>query len=238
MKIFCIGYNKSGTTSVYESIIDLGFRGHSNTMVWGEGVMPHIASGNFNKLYDWLELFKDITVFKDVPLSIPNVWKEIYKKYPNAKYVLSERDSSEQWYNSIFNFHRLVFSLSNTPSWGEVSKIKHTYSTDIIIEGDQRKGKKGGFLYDYMKYTYHNSNVVSSLPYDKDKLIHSYDSHNNEIKEFFKDKDNFISVNVSNDNDYLKLCSFFKKTPFYNKFPKYNTTSKIVQGYFAGEKIK
>jgi len=221
MKIFCIGYNKSGTTSVYESIRDLGFRGHGSTMASGEYVMHDIARGNFNMLHDWLDEFKDITVFKDVPLSVPNVWKEIYKKYPDAKYVLSERDSSEQWYNSIFNFHRLVFKLSDTPSWGELSQLKNTYH---------------GYLYDYMRYTYHTE--ISPFPYDKDKLIYSYESHNNEIKEFFKDKDNFISVNVSNDNDYLKLCSFLERATFDNKFPKYNTTANLDPVIFTDCKVK
>ena len=31
--IFCIGYNKSGTTSLYQAITDLGFKGYSGEMM-------------------------------------------------------------------------------------------------------------------------------------------------------------------------------------------------------------
>ena len=48
---------------------------------------------------------------------------------------------------------------------------------------------------------------------------------NKKVKEFFKDKKNFISVNVSNDNDYLRLANFLEKKPLGNKFPALNKTS-------------
>ena len=80
-------------------------------------------------------------------------------------------------------------------------------------------------MYDYMKYTYGKE----FPPYDKDNLIRSYNSHNNEIKEFFKDKDNFISVKVSQNNDYIKLCNFLNKEPIRDKFLKLKVTKELEQ---------
>jgi len=211
MKIFCIGYNKTGSTSLYHSILNLGFKGDLNTMEEGEFLMYDVAEGNVNNVIDWIEKRNDVSLFKDVPFSIPHVWKSLYEKYPTAIYILSERDTSEQWYNSIYKFHIQGFGFSPNPTWDEVSKASYRYL---------RNDYKGGFLYDYMSYTYGKE----GLPYDKAKLISSYESHNKEVKEFFKDKDNFISINVSNDKDYLKLCSFLGKDPIDSKFLKLKVT--------------
>ena len=66
---------------------------------------------------NWIESRNHVELFKDVPLSVPHVWEALYKKYPGAIYVLSERDSSEQWYNSINKFHTKVWRLSPNPDW-------------------------------------------------------------------------------------------------------------------------
>ncbi len=213
-KIFCIGYNKTGSTSLYHSILNLGVRGDLSTMGEGEFLMYDVAEGNVNNVIDWIEKRNDVDLFKDVPFSLPHVWKLLYEKYPNAIYILSERDSSEQWYNSIYKFHTKFYNFSTDPTWDEVSKSYYRY---------RRNDLKGGYLYDYMSYTFGKEEA----PYDKNKLIASYESHNNEVKEFFKDKNNFISVNVSKDNDYLKLCSFLGKDPIDNKFLRLKVTKKI-----------
>ncbi len=213
MKIFCIGYNKTGSTSLYHAIKRLGFRGDLSTMNEGEFLMQNVKEGDLKSVIDWIEKWNDVELFKDVPFSIPHVWKSLYQKYPDAIYILSERDSSEQWYNSIYKFHKLGFGFSDKPSWDDVKERGYGYI---------REDRSGGFLYDYMSYTYGKD----SLPYDKDKLISSYETHNKEVKEFFKDKDNFISINVSTDNDYLNLCSFLGKEPKGNSFPRTKITNE------------
>ena len=212
MKIFCIGYNKTGSTSLFYSIKSLGFKVDDGIFGEGERLMHNVYKGDLESVTNWIELRNHVELFKDVPLSVPHVWEALYKKYPNAIYILGERDSSEQWYNSIYKFHIAAFGLSPNPDWEEIKNIKYNYT---------RNDGKGGFLYDYMSYTYGKE----GLPYDKDKLINSYEAHNKKVKEFFKDKNNFISVNVSNDNDYLKLCSFLGKEPKGNSFPRTKITN-------------
>ena len=108
--IFCIGYNKTGTTSLYQSIVDLGFINYPRDMMGiAEFIMADVVIKKWSVLYDWIEkcIDNNIEVVKDVPFSLPGVWEKVYAKYPNAKYILSERDSPEQWYNSIYNFHQI-----------------------------------------------------------------------------------------------------------------------------------
>ena len=193
-KIFCIGYNKAGTTSLYHAILELGFKGCD--LQHGEFLLWDILNNDWSKLEDFC---KTAEVFKDIPFSLPNVWKKVYQMYPNAKYILSERDSTEQWYNSITKFHKKVFNLSSDPSWKEVQNIEYRYI---------RNDGNGGCISDYLTYIHDEH---TEKPYDKTSLHKSYESHNKEVKEFFKDKDNFISVNIANNDDYIKLRKFLNK---------------------------
>ena len=43
------------------------------------------------------------------------------------------------------------------------------------------------------------------------------------------DKDNFISVKVSQNNDYIKLCNFLNKEPIRDKFLKLKVTKELEQ---------
>ena len=217
--IFCIGYNKTGTTSLYQSIANLGFPYYPGSMMaQAEFLMSDIYRGlntnDFEPLYLWIDecIRLGVCVVKDVPFSLPNVWKKVYEKYPNAKFVLSERDSPEQWYNSIYNFHQKAFAEfkdNPAPSWNDVAQVDYRYK---------------GYLFQHLSML--NNDSRESLPYDKESMINSYNSHNNEVKEFFKDKGNFISLNVSNDNAYLKLCSFLNAQPIESAFLKLKITTE------------
>ena len=223
MKIFCIGFNKTGSTSLHGAIKELGFAEFGSTMANGEVHLQNLVGGNVNEVLNYVERNYKAgnIVFKDIPFSVPHFWKDLYKKYPDAIYVLSERDSSKQWYNSIYKFHRKVFRLSEVPSWEEVMKIEYRYNRDTSTGIHVNKlNARGGLIYDYLRTTFGEKH----LPYDKDNMIKCYEAYNKEVKEFFKDKKNFISVNVSNDNDYTKLANFLGKKPLANKFPMLNKT--------------
>ena len=109
--IFCIGYNKSGTTSLYKAITDLGFEGYHEDMMGNaeyllrgvmiEELVHRRYSKHLNVVYDWVEeckiktqkasddqnFIKHMNVFKDVPFSLPGVWKKLYgdhgQKWPS-----------------------------------------------------------------------------------------------------------------------------------------------------------
>ena len=49
--------------------------------------------------------------FQDVPFSLPNIYKKLYILYPNAKFILTIRDSAEQWYSSLINFQKNRFHV-------------------------------------------------------------------------------------------------------------------------------
>ena len=172
-KIFCIGYNKSGSTSLVYSIHELGF-GPLMGFPAGETLLPSIVKSNLCSddtfTESLLEFSETANLFKDIPFSLPNIWKIIYAKYPSAKFILSVRDSPEQWFTSITNFHGKITTIT---SWSAINETIYCYP---------KKLKTNSFFHDYM--TIINGN--SKEPYNKTTLIASYNNHNDEVIKFFK----------------------------------------------------
>lgn len=95
-KIFCIGMNKTGTTSIGHALGMLGYArsgwtGQSAqfTLRWHEGqVSPKM-----------IEVMARHDVFEDIPW--PLYFRELDKMCPNAKFVLTLRRDEAAWLSSI-----------------------------------------------------------------------------------------------------------------------------------------
>lgn len=118
MKVFGIGLNKTGTSSLCEALKLLGFDRSQNfdnsqgadirwelTNYWKEGNLDPIV--NYAKKYN---------NFEDWPW--PLVYKRLYQEYTDAKFILTIRKSPQDWYNSLChhaktvnnnNFEKLIY---------------------------------------------------------------------------------------------------------------------------------
>lgn len=98
MKIFCIGFHKTGTTSLKAALKTLGYR------VTGPNGMndPDIAS-NVYSMAD--ALVSQYDAFQDNPW--PVIYRELDEKYPDSKFILTTR-RPESWIRSqVKHFGRL-----------------------------------------------------------------------------------------------------------------------------------
>ena len=93
MKVFGIGLNKTGTTSLGSAIEILGFDKHHSynlemTRHWFNKELVPLFSfiDNYNNLEDW---------------PWPLMYKVLYERYPDAKFILTTRISSEVWFKSL-----------------------------------------------------------------------------------------------------------------------------------------
>ena len=93
-KVFCVGLNKTGTTSLGRALEHLGAR-HLGWSADGERFIHVWAE-------DYLEILFEIAdkydVIEDLPWAI--MYKELDVQYPNAKFVLTRRTSPEIWFSS------------------------------------------------------------------------------------------------------------------------------------------
>lgn len=99
-KIFCIGLQKTGTTSIGDALEILGCR--------RLGFVPHISGPltlrwHEGKMDDFVKLSKQYDVFEDTPWFL--VYKEMDRLYPNAQFILTERGDTDKWYKSILKHY-------------------------------------------------------------------------------------------------------------------------------------
>src|SRR5688572_6677173 len=110
-KIFCIGFNKTGTTSLQKAFADLGYSVNNQDVA--ERLLPDVASGNFQNIIDYCE---SAEFFQDVPFSLPKVYLELDKAFPESKFILSIRNDADQWYHSLTTSHSRIFGNGKVPT--------------------------------------------------------------------------------------------------------------------------
>src|SRR5690554_2768849 len=108
-KIFCIGRNKTGTTSLEAALNELGYKMGDQSS--GEALLEDYKNRNWKPIVDFC---KTAEAFQDVPFSWPYTWLILHFHFPEAKFILTIRDE-EQWYNSLVRFHSKLFSNGKNP---------------------------------------------------------------------------------------------------------------------------
>lgn len=96
-KIFCIGFNKTGTTTVGASLELLGYRHSSfNEIVWKE----YYKKGRIDKVLKYTAKFES---FDDLPWLQSDMIPIVDKKFPNSKFIYLARDE-KSWQKSLYNW--------------------------------------------------------------------------------------------------------------------------------------
>lgn len=179
--IFCIGFNKTATTS-----LEALFR---NKMRCGdqrsfEDLMYHFYDKSYAPILDLIKSYSDSNVFfQDVPFSMPHFYKVLHSAFPEAKFILSVRDSVEQWYLSLKRFH-------NVNSIEELKNFNYT---------------RKNYLYDwYIK----GLGCDKNDPLNEEYLKSVYSLHIKDVSQYFSGSKNFIEINIKEENILSKLSNF------------------------------
>ncbi len=203
-KIFCIGRNKTGTTSLREEFKRLGYITCNEKK--GARLLDAYIKRDFKKI---VEFCNTAQVFKDVPFSLPLTYKYMDKAFPNSKFILTVRDSPEQWYNSVINFHSKIFGHGGIPTIKDLKNARYI--------------KKG--------WSWKLNREIFSTPktdiYNKDILINHYNEYNRKVIKYFDKSDRLLVINVANRQDYFRFCKFLNVDPKGDSFPWVNKTEKI-----------
>ena len=105
-KVFGIGLNKTGTSSLKQALITLGYN-HCTL----RGQMTHkFFNNSFGQIFKTVEEFDS---FEDWPW--PLMYQQVFEKYgENARYILTRRKSSGAWLESL-KAHTLGTNPQNNP---------------------------------------------------------------------------------------------------------------------------
>ena len=99
IKIFCIGLNKTGTTSIHIALQILGFNSVHHRESTGKSIKA-IIKNNYDNNLDILKGIENYDAFSDWSHPSTNfLFKEFDKQYPNSKFILNTRDVNA-WMNS------------------------------------------------------------------------------------------------------------------------------------------
>ena len=100
-KIFCISFQRTGTTSVGQFLKNAGIRvadwsvSHRNQ--WGR----KWAEGQFDAIFE-SEDFQQHQGFEDGPWFCPEFYRVLYHRFPRARFILLERDA-DAWFASMLS---------------------------------------------------------------------------------------------------------------------------------------
>lgn len=206
-RIFGIGANKTGTTSLKAAMQELGFVvGNQRT---AENLIDDWAKRDFRRI---IQYCKTAEFFQDLPFSLNYTYIVLDQVFKDSKYILTVRNSPEDWYNSLVRFH--------SKRWGKGDGIP-----------PNKKDLQEAF-YIYKGRPWHVNRLIRITPeddlYNREILIDAYINRNNSIKEYFKHRpDDLLILNVADENAYTDLCNFLGVKKVRDSFPWKNRTSEI-----------
>ncbi|MFY0605787.1 MAG: hypothetical protein JXR10_03670 [Cyclobacteriaceae bacterium] len=202
-KIFCIGQNKTGTTSIKQAFKEMGYV--VGVQRQAEELMPEYLDNDYKRI---IRYCKTAQVFQDFPFSFPDTYKIMDKAYPGSRFILSVRDTPDQWYNSYVRFYtRLAYVKSGLDKEKEsiVSALK---SATYISKG---------WLWEFHKKRF---DVSEADPFPKEQMMREYEKYNEEVIEYFKDrKDDLLVLNVSAKKDFSRFLRFLGTKSNLTDFP-------------------
>lgn len=204
-KIFCIGRNKTGTTSLKKAFESLGFIVGKQRKA--EKLLPYYKAGSFEPI---IKYCLSAQVFQDIPFSFPETFKYLDTAYPGSKFILTIRDSPEEWYQSVTRFHSKLFGKGKLPEKEDLQQSKYVWE---------------GWIWECNRILYP---TLENDIYNKEILIASYNEYNQSvINYFFNRPGDLIVINLKESNSYQQLMSFLQIDSPFNAFPWENKTDNI-----------
>jgi len=205
-KIFCIGLNKTGTTSLKVAMKELGYVvGYQRT---AERLAEDWPARDFKRI---LKYCRTAQFFQDVPFSKPFTYTIMDHEFPGSKFILTIRDNPEQWYNSLTSFHAKLWGKN-----GRIPTKEDLQQAVYLYEGRPWQNNRATY------------NTPENDPYNKEILLEYYTSHLVNVKEYFKHRpDDLLILNVAEEGAYSRLCEFLRVEPKRDAFPWRNKTKEL-----------
>jgi hypothetical protein len=184
-KIFCIGANKTGTTSLKAFLRTLGVPVGSQHK--GEALLGAWRERNFGPI---LELASSARAFQDFPFSAPFTYQALDAGFPEAKFILTVRDA-ESWYRSLTSFHTRIIGKERLPTAEDLRAFAYVYP---------------GWILDVMKAVY---GIDDASPYDKAALVGCFERHNAAVTEYFRYRGgSLLIINLATLGSAERIATF------------------------------
>jgi hypothetical protein len=196
-KVFCVGLNKTGTTSLAAALGNLGFR--LGDQPSAELLIDSWAVREFDPIVSYC---RDADAFQDVPFSLDYTYQAVDQAFPGSKFILTVRESPEVWFRSLVEFHARMFGGGRTPTAADLARADYRY------QGWALKTVKSMFS-------------LSEEPlYDEARLISRYREHNEMIRRYFWSRpDDLLELDLREEDSMDRLCAFLGVEPTGEPMP-------------------
>ena len=174
MKVFILGLPRTGTQSMHALMEHIGLKSLHFDLEYMDVLNAMDGDFSFLDRYD---------AISDLP--IPLVYKDLSKRYPEAKFILTLRKDADAFANSIemlYQFNKRSWLLCEKirylfvyPVWTWLIRYNHQFS----LQAKAHRKLFGCSL-----------GVHSDIhtPPKRENLIKNYNQHKKEVLSFFKDK--------------------------------------------------
>jgi len=207
-RVFCLGLNKTGTTSWTQAMESLGYVVASETKA--TRYFDDWATDDFHRIIDFCR--REGQAFQDIPFSLPGTYRHLDRAFPGSKFVLTVRDSADQWYQSLIRFHSKLYSAS-----GSVPPTAEDLAQAVYY--------RQGFIKDYCSRVL---GTPENDPYNREMVMAFYRRYQEEIVDYFKSRpDDLLILNVADPEAYPRLCIFLGLPVREGRFPWKNRTGGV-----------
>jgi len=201
-KIFCIGRNKTGTTSLERALKDLDYK--TGDQAIAELLIHDYAQRNFRPI---IEYCRTAEAFQDIPFSLPYTYQILDYAFPGSKFILSVRDNEDEWYRSLIRFHQKRLGIQ-----GRITK------EDLLNDSYRYKG----FIWEANRIIY---DTPEDDPYNEIILKEHYLQHNEDVIKYFKFRNDLLVINLKETGSYQKFCEFLGVKAVCAEFPWLNRSN-------------
>lgn len=198
-KVFGIGNNKTGTTSLQAVFYALGLKVAPQEA--GEAAGMEAYRGHLEPLIEYVSAFD---AFQDAPFSVKSTYAQLDALFPRSKFILTHRDP-EVWFQSLESFHRKIFRVPPERPILREDIARFRYVAPGYIEAI--------WELNWLLQVGSDLSVTRSweLSYDKDHFIRLYCARNEAIVRHFSERpDDLLVIDVTHEHDTRRIVEFLE----------------------------
>lgn len=201
-KVFCIGANKTGTTSVEAVFKSLDLKvGNQGT---AELLIHDWAKRDYGRI---IKYCRSADAFQDLPFSYPGTYEAVDKAFPGSRFLLTVRKTADEWFESLVRFHTAIVGKGRIPTADDLRQFPYRYP---------------GFLWDVARLRY---GADEATLYDRALYTSCYEEHNREVREYFHARpEDLLELNVADDDAMERLVTFLGFPYAGQKMPHKNSS--------------
>lgn len=201
-KVFCIGRNKTGTTSLAAALKNAGLQVGSQPI--GERLIHDWSIRRFDRI---VRLCKSAQAFQDIPFSLPYTFEIIDFCFPGSKFILSVRRNEDEWYESLIRFHTKIVGKGRVPTPDDLKNFSYQHK---------------GWVWNTMQLVY---GIDENTLYDEHIYKRHYRKHNESVLEYFQHRaDDLLVINLADEQAESNLATFLGVANSQGLLPHLNRT--------------